>query len=176
MRRKWFKRIGFIVVALVAFVALNLVVNVGLNSAWYASMSRVPVPEASYAVEIRRDSWGVPHIELDALHWGHGWKARPEFRDDLARAMDTPRWIADGNYRVAGVTPGAVHVFAQEKFDRREGKTLVWVREALEVVPGSDVSGIPARGAEHVGGRVPNALGEGVYAEASVIFLLPVSD
>lgn len=49
----------------------------------------------------------------------------------------------DGNYRVEGVSPGTVHIFAQEKFDRSEGKTLVWVRAALEVAPASDVTWDP---------------------------------
>lgn len=44
----------------------------------------------------------------------------------------------DGNYRVEGVTPGTAHVFAQEKFDRREGRTLVWAQAELEVTAGSD--------------------------------------
>lgn len=43
---------------------------------------------------------GVPHIELDALHWEADWKPRPvpEFHDLVARAVSADRWVADGNY------------------------------------------------------------------------------
>lgn len=51
---------------------------------------------------------------------------------------------ADGRFRLDGVTAGTVHVFAQEKSERRaEGRTLVWVQEVLEVAPGSDVTWNP---------------------------------
>lgn len=44
---------------------------------------------------------GVPHVELDALHWGPGWAA-PDleaFRDRVAAALAGEGWVADGNYR-----------------------------------------------------------------------------
>lgn len=53
---------------------------------------------------------------------------------------------ADGNYRLHGVTPGAVHVFAQEKLDRKSsmsGKTLVWAQQVLELAPGSNTTWDP---------------------------------
>lgn len=42
----------------------------------------------------------IPHIELDALHWGSGWKENPreQFRAELLKAISQPRWICDGNY------------------------------------------------------------------------------
>jgi hypothetical protein len=43
----------------------------------------------------------VPHIELDALHWGPGWTAASiaELRAVTASALDDGRgWIVDGNY------------------------------------------------------------------------------
>jgi acyl-homoserine-lactone acylase len=101
MRRKWLKRIGIVLAALVAFAALNLVVNIGVNSAWYASLSRVPAPEATYAAEIRRDSWGVPHIvgETDAdaafgLAYAHA-------EDDFATLQEV---LASSNGRLAEIT------------------------------------------------------------------------
>lgn len=44
---------------------------------------------------------GQSHIELDALHWGPHWVAKPteEFRRLVERAVAGERWVADGNYR-----------------------------------------------------------------------------
>lgn len=42
----------------------------------------------------------APHIELDALHWGPNWTAKPleEFRSLVDRATRPARWVCDGNY------------------------------------------------------------------------------
>ena len=42
----------------------------------------------------------VPHIELDALHWGPGWtEPRTEdFRARLERAISVSGWVVDGSY------------------------------------------------------------------------------
>lgn len=43
---------------------------------------------------------GVPHVELDALHWLPGWQERPkdEFRARLTEALAGDGWVVDGNY------------------------------------------------------------------------------
>jgi adenylate kinase family enzyme len=43
---------------------------------------------------------GVPHVELDALHWGPSWTPCPteEFRARVERATSSPGWVADGSY------------------------------------------------------------------------------
>ncbi len=43
----------------------------------------------------------LPHIELDALHWGPNWTPTPrdEFRLQVADAVSAERWVVDGNYR-----------------------------------------------------------------------------
>ena len=48
---------------------------------------------------------GVPHVELDALFWGPGWRAAgdtPEgmaaFRRRIEAATSEDGWVADGNY------------------------------------------------------------------------------
>jgi adenylate kinase family enzyme len=43
---------------------------------------------------------GVPHVELDALHWGPNWSepSAEEFRARVERALSSPGWIADGSY------------------------------------------------------------------------------
>jgi adenylate kinase family enzyme len=45
---------------------------------------------------------GVPHIELDALHWEAGWTPVPTevFRARVSRALDGDAWTTDGNYSV----------------------------------------------------------------------------
>ena len=45
---------------------------------------------------------GVPHIELDAIHWLPGWAEKPleEFRADVVAALNgcADGWVCDGNY------------------------------------------------------------------------------
>jgi adenylate kinase family enzyme len=52
---------------------------------------------------------GVPHIELDALHWKPGWQmAHPdEFARRIAEATSGDAWVMDGNYSAvaAGIVP-----------------------------------------------------------------------
>lgn len=45
---------------------------------------------------------GVPHVELDALHWLPNWVERDatEFRSLVAKATEGDRWVVDGNYSV----------------------------------------------------------------------------
>ena len=42
----------------------------------------------------------VPHVELDALHWGPNWTPRPphDFRTRVQEAIVSPAWVIDGNY------------------------------------------------------------------------------
>jgi adenylate kinase family enzyme len=42
----------------------------------------------------------VPHVELDALHWGPNWTepSTEEFRARVEEALSAPGWIADGSY------------------------------------------------------------------------------
>jgi adenylate kinase family enzyme len=39
-----------------------------------------------------------PHIELDGLYWGENWTKSPQFLADVAREVERPSWIIDGNY------------------------------------------------------------------------------
>ena len=43
----------------------------------------------------------VPHVELDALHWGPGWSAagREAFRENTELALAGDSWVVDGNYK-----------------------------------------------------------------------------
>jgi adenylate kinase family enzyme len=43
---------------------------------------------------------GIPHIELDALHWQENWTitSLEIFRQQVGQAISGPAWIADGNY------------------------------------------------------------------------------
>ena len=43
---------------------------------------------------------GVPHVELDALHWGPGWSepSAEAFRERVQAALAGEAWVADGAY------------------------------------------------------------------------------
>ncbi|KAF0107295.1 MAG: adenylate kinase-like kinase [Anaerolineaceae bacterium] len=45
---------------------------------------------------------GVPHVELDALHWEPNWThaTDEEFRARADAAASAPAWVVDGNYSV----------------------------------------------------------------------------
>ena len=45
---------------------------------------------------------GVPHIELDALHWEPNWMhaSNEEFRLRVTVASSASAWVADGNYGI----------------------------------------------------------------------------
>jgi len=81
-----------------------------------ADISRVPPPDGLRRIAVigttgsgkttmaqrLSERLGIPHVELDALHWGSNWTEVPPevFRErtDLALRGDT--WVADGNYSV----------------------------------------------------------------------------
>lgn len=44
---------------------------------------------------------GIPHLELDAVHWMPGWEERDpdDFRGRVLEFSTNPRWVIDGNYR-----------------------------------------------------------------------------
>ncbi len=43
---------------------------------------------------------GLPHVELDVLHWGPGWTEVSDvvMRARVAEAVAAPAWVVDGNY------------------------------------------------------------------------------
>jgi adenylate kinase family enzyme len=41
---------------------------------------------------------GIPHVELDALHWEPNWTPAPDFRERVAEALSGEAWTTDGNY------------------------------------------------------------------------------
>lgn len=43
---------------------------------------------------------GIPHVELDALHWLPDWRETElhEFREKVSQALAGPTWVVDGNY------------------------------------------------------------------------------
>ena len=55
--------------------------------------------KTTFARELALTS-GMPHVELDELHWLPGWRARPreEFRALVEDATAGRHWIVDGNY------------------------------------------------------------------------------
>jgi adenylate kinase family enzyme len=86
---------------------------------------------------------GHPYVELDALHWKPGWTASEpaEFREKVRDALDGPRWIVDGNYRIVrDITwgqadellwldyslPRVMKQLTQRTFSRRMKNELLW--------------------------------------------------
>ena len=67
---------------------------------------------------------GVPHVELDALHWGPNWTGAPreEFRRRVSAAIAPQRWTLDGNY-------AAVRDLTLARAD-----TIVWLDYPMSVV------------------------------------------
>ncbi len=46
---------------------------------------------------------GIPHVELDALHWGPNWTETPNdlFLERIAKVLQGKTWVVDGNYSEA---------------------------------------------------------------------------
>ena len=68
----------------------------------------------------------IPHVELDALHWGPNWTSPPVelFRERVAQALSGDTWVVDGNY-------GKVRDIVWSRAD-----TVVWLDYALPVIMG----------------------------------------
>ena len=69
---------------------------------------------------------GIPHVELDALHWEPDWTPAPldVFRERVARALSGDAWVVDGNY-------GKVRDVVWGRAD-----TVVWLDYRLTVIMG----------------------------------------
>ena len=67
---------------------------------------------------------GLPHVELDALHWDADWTAAPVevFRERTAAALSGDAWVVDGNY-------GKVRDIVWSRAD-----TLVWLDYDLPLI------------------------------------------
>jgi adenylate kinase family enzyme len=66
---------------------------------------------------------GLPHVELDALHWEPDWQEAPldVFRARIVKALSGDGWIVDGNY-------GKVRDIVWPRAD-----TLIWLDYPLHV-------------------------------------------
>jgi adenylate kinase family enzyme len=66
----------------------------------------------------------IPHVELDALHWGPDWAAVPTavFRERTAQVLSGDQWVVDGNY-------GKVRDIVWSR-----ANTVVWLDYALPVI------------------------------------------
>jgi len=68
--------------------------------------------------------FGIPQIELDALHRGPNWAAAPveKLRERTAQALSGETWVADGNYsEVRDIVWG-------------RADTLIWLDYPLRVI------------------------------------------
>jgi adenylate kinase family enzyme len=69
---------------------------------------------------------GIPHVELDAIHWGPNWTPAPlaDFRERTAQALSGDVWTTDGNYS---------HV---RDIVWSRANTIVWLDYPLPVILG----------------------------------------
>jgi adenylate kinase family enzyme len=67
---------------------------------------------------------GVPHVELDALHWEPNWTeaSNEVFRERVERALRCDEWVVDGNY-------GVVRDIVWGRAD-----TIIWLDYTLPVM------------------------------------------
>jgi len=67
---------------------------------------------------------GIPHVELDAIHWGPNWTPRPleDFRQRTAQSLAGDAWTVDGNY-------GKVRDIVWARAD-----TVVWLDYPLPLI------------------------------------------
>ena len=105
--------------------------------------------KTTFAHELSR-SLGIPHVELDALHWEPNWtEAQPEvFRQRVEASTAGSGWVCDGNYSVVReiLWPRATTVIWLDysfprvawrlwtrTFKRSLGRTALWAgnRESL---------------------------------------------
>jgi len=64
----------------------------------------------------------IPHIELDALHWGPDWTPHADFAQRVERAVAADGWVIDGGYAtVRHLTWG-------------RADTIVWLDYPMRVV------------------------------------------
>jgi adenylate kinase family enzyme len=68
----------------------------------------------------------IPHVELDAIHWGPNWAPAPleVFRERTAQALAGDAWTVDGNY-------SAVRDIVWGRAD-----TVVWLDYSLLLIMG----------------------------------------
>ncbi len=64
----------------------------------------------------------IPHIELDALHWGPNWTIKADFEEKVAEAVQQPAWVADGNYRKV----------REQIWDKAD--TIIWLNYSFTLV------------------------------------------
>lgn len=76
--------------------------------------------------EIISQKLGIPHVEMDALHWLPDWQETElqEFREKISQALAGPAWVVDGNY-------AKVRDISWTRAD-----TLVWLDLPLPLVLG----------------------------------------
>jgi adenylate kinase family enzyme len=67
---------------------------------------------------------GVPHVEMDALHWGPDWTPVPQdvFRERVGRTVARDAWVLDGNY-------SAVRQLVWDRAD-----TVIWLDYRLVTI------------------------------------------
>ncbi len=65
---------------------------------------------------------GIPHTEIDALHWRAGWTVNERFEEQVADLVAGPSWVTELQYRQV------LHRLAER------AELLVWLRPPRAVV------------------------------------------
>jgi adenylate kinase family enzyme len=104
---------------------------------------------------------GIPHVELDALHWEPGWTEAPldVFRERVTQALDGDAWAVDGNY-------GKVRDIIWSRAD-----TVVWLDYALPVIMGQLIWRTLRRSVtrEKLWGSNRESLGRALFSRESIL-------
>ncbi|GAB3407773.1 adenylate kinase [Schumannella luteola] len=64
---------------------------------------------------------GLPHTDIDSLHWGPDWTPRPQFSDDVDALIAGDEWITEWSYRLV----------RERLLDRAD--LLVWIDHPFRV-------------------------------------------
>jgi len=104
---------------------------------------------------------GIPHVELDALHWGPNWTPAPldVFRERTAQALSDDAWAVDGNY-------SKVRDIVWSRAD-----TVVWLDYTLPVIMWQLVQRTLRRSLaqEELWGRNRESLHKALFSRESIL-------
>lgn len=104
---------------------------------------------------------GIPHVELDALHWEPNWTEAPieVFRARVTQALSGETWAVDGNY-------GKVRDIVWGRAD-----TVVWLDYTLAVILWQLVRRTVRRSVtqEELWGGNRESLGKAIFSRESIL-------
>lgn len=85
---------------------------------------------------------GIPHVEMDALHWEPGWQMAPleVFRERASEATAGEQWVIDGNYsKVRDLTWPRADTVVWLDYPLRVSLWRLWWRTLRRVFSGEEL-------------------------------------